>query len=115
MRFLIERRFADPEPRARSLERFGEERADVLLDDRLRRLAVALALADRAEHRGVALDAALHFITARIGDERIGVIARLAIGDAEHALFAERVAAVAGGDVEQVVRVAQAVDRKSVG
>src|SRR3546814_15407248 len=77
MRFLIEGRFADPEPRARSLERFGEERADVLLDDRLRRLAVALALADRAEHRRVALDAALHLITARIGDERIAVIARL--------------------------------------
>src|SRR3546814_10220824 len=73
------------------------------------RSAVALALADRAEHRGVALDAALHFITARIGDERIAVIARLAIGEAEHALFAERVAAIAGEDVEQVVRVAQAV------
>src|SRR3546814_11339516 len=47
--------------------------------------------------------------TARIGDERIAVIARLAIGEAEHALFAQRVAAIAGQDVEQVVRVAQAV------
>src|SRR3546814_2364371 len=73
------------------------------------RSAVALALADRAEHRRVALDAALHLITARIGDERIAVIARLAIGEAEHALFAQRVAAIAGQDVEQVVRVAQAV------
>src|SRR3546814_19849125 len=47
--------------------------------------------------------------TARKGDERLAVIARLAIGEAEHALFAQRVAAIAGQDVEQVVRVAQAV------
>ncbi len=109
VRLLIERRIGDAETRARSFERLGEQRADILFDDRLCRLTVALALADRAEHRGVALDAALHFVTAGIGDEEIAVIARLAIGEAEHALFAERVAAIAGEDVEQVVRVAQAV------
>ena len=48
MRFMIQRRLANPEPRTRGFERFGEQRADILLDDRLRCLAMALALPDRA-------------------------------------------------------------------
>ena len=57
---------------------------------------MALALADRAHHRRITLDAALQLVTAGIGDEEIAVVAGLAIGEAEHALLAERVAAVAG-------------------
>src|SRR3546814_3445171 len=68
-----------------------------------------LALADRGIDGIAAAEPLANLARTGPGDEQRAPARRLAVGEGEHALFAERVAAIAGQDVEQVVRVAQPV------
>src|SRR5690606_10999895 len=90
-------------------KRFGKQRLDILVRNLLGDAADPLPLADRGIDGIAPANTLANFARARPRDEQCPPARRLAVGKGEHALLTERVAAVAGQDVEQVVRVAKPV------
>jgi len=109
VRLRILRRRLDAEARAGGLKRFSKQRADILFDDPLGRCAHTLRFPHGLEHRRVDLHPAADFKRTSPSKEQGGPAAVLPIGKPKRALFAQRIAAIAGQHMDQIMRIPRAL------
>lgn len=109
VRRLINIGIANIQPLARSLQRLGQQRANILFKDLLRGFAMPLGLRNSTINRGIRANATLEFIGPSPSNQQAAPGAILTIGKAKRALFAQGIPAIACENMEQIMRVAQAI------
>jgi hypothetical protein len=95
MRLIVDHRFTDTQTFAGVGQRLGEHCADILMRDFLGYLASLLRFADRRIN-GDVLQPLFDFAAASPGNEQDSPAGVQAVGKGEDALFAQRIAAIAG-------------------